>query len=155
MGGGNWVEIANEADIERLLSAFGGFHDSCIREIYYWTAQFVDAELSMHCQPDTHVRVLIQRQWKDPTAVELTFGEVTGFGISPPRRGYSLDIEGMWITKSEEGFLWSESPPEETPSGTWIAARTLWWRDASDWMGDTIRYGSLEGLPDLPLFNSQ
>ncbi|MCE9559942.1 MAG: hypothetical protein K8R88_13460 [Armatimonadetes bacterium] len=153
MNNGNWIEVDTEADIVSLMNAFGGFHDSCIREIYYWTAQFVDTNWDMRGEPDTHIRVLIQRQWENASAIELLFGEVISCTIAPPLRGFSPDIYRMWIVKSENGFRWSESPDEEFQSDTRIMSKKLWWRDVSDWMGDTIRYSSLEDLPALPLFN--
>jgi hypothetical protein len=50
-----------------------------------WTERYVDENLSMGMSPelDTNVRILFQRQFRDPSAIELLFEGVTQFHIIP------------------------------------------------------------------------
>lgn len=70
-----WNELNDSNDIEKLLKTFGGFHDSCLKELYMWTESYVDENLSMtmSIDLDTNVRILFQRQWDNPSAIELLF----------------------------------------------------------------------------------
>src|ERR1043165_9900300 len=89
-----WNPIASQADIERLLNLFGGFHDGCLREAHVWTEQHVNTDLSMHfgANLDTRVRLLIQRQFKEPSAIELLFEQVTAFHLQPSPENYDSTI---------------------------------------------------------------
>ena len=78
-----WIEVNDSEDIENLLEKFGGFHDSCLKELFMWTDSYVDENLSMgvSAELDTNVRILFQRQFRDPSAIELLFEGVTQFHI--------------------------------------------------------------------------
>ncbi|MDB5208010.1 MAG: hypothetical protein JWR72_3085 [Flavisolibacter sp.] len=43
-----WTEIIEQADIDILVSLYGFLHDSCLRDIYISTREFVDKKLAMH-----------------------------------------------------------------------------------------------------------
>ena len=81
----NWKEIKTQADAEALMDLFGGFHDGCIREAHLWTDHYVAPDLSMMCpgKLDNRIRILVQRQFKNPAAIELLFEEVTRFNLAP------------------------------------------------------------------------
>ena len=143
--GCEWQTVETDADVEQLLSRFGGFHDGCLREVHIWTGTWVSEDRAMHFPPnlDTHVRVLFQRQWLDPSAVELLFDAVTGFFLSPANLN---DIYDAALFISEGTIYWAdwcEWRPDclDRDGCTWIAARKLYWRDASKWMGEQLRYG--------------
>src|SRR5215212_4141203 len=44
-----WCNVETAADVERLLSTFGEFHDGCLREVHIWTETSVDDDLTMTC----------------------------------------------------------------------------------------------------------
>lgn len=144
-----WRQVVNDDDAEELLSTFGAFHDSVIRELYFWTGQFVD-DHAVHCDPETFARMLFQRGWPNPRAIELLFGEVIVCTIVPTPRGYDPMMSAGWITPTEQGWMWSEFEPAVPQEGSWVSAKSLWWRPV-DWMGSELRYGSMNDLPDLNL----
>ena len=78
------------------MHSFGGFHDGCLREAHIWTESFVDTDMKMSVASDldTRVRLLIQRQWKDPSAIELLFEQVTTFHLQPSPENYDSIIFG-------------------------------------------------------------
>ncbi len=148
-----WVEVTNQADLDLLMNTFGAFHDACIKEMYLWTESYVDSDLSMSCPPhlDTHVRLLIQRQFEDPSAIELLFDEVRRINVVPSPDNYDSIIFDATLLLREGIFYWADvgrwlPDQENSMNATWIAANKLKWRDASDWMGEKLRYGPQEGM---------
>lgn len=70
-----WNALNSQSDLNALLQLFGRFHDGCLREAHIWTEHSVNSEMVMSVSGDldTRVRLLIQRQWRDPSAIELLF----------------------------------------------------------------------------------
>ncbi len=144
-----WHRVKSEDDIEYLLKTFGGFHDSCLREIYIWTEQSVNEGMSMSCLSylDVRMRALFQRQWKNPSAIELLFEQVIGMNLISAPENYSAEILDAWLTQTDDIFRWSDSPAGVDEESTWFEAKVLWWREASEWMGPELRYGKISSLP--------
>ena len=102
----------------------------------------------MTCSPqlDTHVRLLIQRQFSAPSAIELLFDEVMGLNVAPSPDNYDSIIFEATLLLKEGVFYWADvgdwlPDQEDIIHTTWIAAQKLKWRDASEWMGGELRYG--------------
>jgi hypothetical protein len=143
-----WNLLASQAELDQLMNVFGGFHDGCIREAHVWTEHFVDTDLRMSCTGDldTRVRLLIQRQFTSPSAIELLFEQVVTFHLQPSPENYDSIILGAAMLCRDGTFYWAEdadwSPESSKRDDTsWIAAKKLSWRDASEWMGSDLRYG--------------
>jgi hypothetical protein len=149
-----WKELKDNNDIDNFIDAFGGFHDSCLKELYMWTESYVDENLSMGMSADldTNVRILFQRQCSNPSAIELLFEGVTQFHIVPSPINHDRIIYEAKLILHEGLFYWAvgdEWEPNNFNQGTnsWISARNLKWRDVSLWMGKRSRYGLI--TPDL------
>ncbi|WP_129691884.1 hypothetical protein [Gottfriedia acidiceleris] len=141
-----WNEIKTTEDIKNLLILFGGFHDSCLKELYLWTDSYVDEELSMAMSSGTNVRILFQRQFNNISAIELLFEGVRKFHISPPLEDYDSIIYGATLFFEEGLFYWADdsswSPKKNIGYDvSWISSKRLKWRDVSSWMGEDMRYG--------------
>src|SRR3989442_14907300 len=108
----SWREIRSQADADALMEAFGGFHDACLRELHLWTDHYVEPDLSMSCPGhlDTRARVLIQRQFRDPSAIELFFDEITRFNLVATPENYDSIIFTASLVVLEREIFWS---PEE------------------------------------------
>lgn len=149
-----WNPITAQSDIKHLLNVFGGFHDSCLREAHVWTDQYVSTDLSMKCDGNTQIRLLVQRQGKEPSAIELLFEKVTTFHLLPSRENYDSIIFGATMLRDDDVYYWADSAgwsPKlpERDSTTWVGAKKLSWRDASNWMGSQRRYGEQEFHPKI------
>ncbi|KAA0548490.1 hypothetical protein FZW96_07920 [Bacillus sp. BGMRC 2118] len=135
-----WNEIKNE-DIKDFLSMFGYFHDSCLKELMMWTEFSVDDNLAMAFGEglDTKIRLLIQRQEKNPSAIELLFEGVCESHLD--NYGFIYDAN---ITFQDETFYWANhydwKPNDADQDVTWIASKKIKWRDVSNWMGEKRRY---------------
>lgn len=92
-----WTEITDNADINRLMSDYGGFHDSCIVSISYESGSFVDAKGAMgDGSSDEHtVSLIVHSQWNKP--LELFFSGVRRCNISGFRESYFCDIFGATL----------------------------------------------------------
>jgi hypothetical protein len=129
------------------MDAFGGFHDGCLREMHVWTGYSVGRNLSMDVphEYELSARVLIQRQFESPSAIEMLFEQVVRINVVPPPENYDAIIYGATLLLRDGTFYWSPeeewSPENVAASQTFLASNRVSWRDASDWMGSTLRYG--------------
>jgi hypothetical protein len=144
----DWLSLAEAAELENLMLRFGNFHDGCVREIHIATGHYVDQDLSMTVDWRTNVRMLVQRQYRDPSAIELRFDSVISMHLSPPPPNCeSIIIDAAFFVR-DGIYYWADNSlwkPERACDGntTWIAARHVYWRDASDWLGPRPRYLAL------------
>ncbi|MEH6940031.1 hypothetical protein V7056_19630 [Bacillus sp. JJ664] len=141
-----WKEIKTSDDIKKLQMVFGGFHDSCLKELYLWTDSYVDEDLSMAMTSGTNVRILFQRQFENTSAIELLFEGVKQFHMSPPPEDYDSIIYGASLLIEDELIYWANdsswSPTNNIDYDvSWISSKRLRWRDVSSWMGEKMRYG--------------
>ena len=138
-----------------MLDTFGGFHDSCLKELYMSTESNVSEDLSMAAPTglDTNVRILFQRQFRNPSAIELLFEGVTQLHMLPSPENYDSIIFDATLILYNDLFYWANQgdwKPENNALDTssWIVATRLKWRDASSWMGDKNRYGVINEYPN-------
>lgn len=151
----NWNKLTDQIDIENFMELFGGFHDSCFKELHMWNKTFVDDDfsMSMSFELDTCVRVLFQRQVSEPSAIELLFKGVTQFHVIPRAKGQDSIIYGAKLMFKDGLFYWAENEEWQIHQPflhpiSWISAKELLWRDVSLWMGEEQRYGVLENEQD-------
>jgi hypothetical protein len=143
----NWNEVKTQQEADRLMELFGDFHDSCLREAHLWTEHYVSNDLSMSCTGtlDNQIRLLIQRQFKNPAAIEMLFEEITRFNLVPTPENYDSIINSATLLVRDGTTFWSPEG-DWTPDkldrdcATWIAAKRLFWREV-DWLGNALRYG--------------
>jgi hypothetical protein len=144
----DWIEIASQEDVDHLMEVFGGFHDSCLREVHVWTDHWVRPDLSMYYPSDlnTQIRILFQRQVQSHSAIEILFEKVTHFNLAPTPEHYYPIIFGARMA-IEDGIIYWANDEDWSPESasinihTWISARQARWRDVSPWMGAELRYG--------------
>lgn len=58
--------VQDQEDADRLLQAYGGFHDSCLVESYYRSGASVDEEGAMGFggEKDRELHLILHSQWK-------------------------------------------------------------------------------------------
>ena len=140
-----WNAVETQREAERLMEVFGDFHDSCLHEAHLWTDHYVSDDLSMSCPEnlDNRIRFLIQRQAKEPAAIELLFEEVTRFNLVPSPENYFSIIFSATLLVSDGIVFWSPvgnwTPDKpDRDAVTWISAKHLFWREV-DWLGGQLR----------------
>ncbi|MCM3707070.1 MULTISPECIES: hypothetical protein [Cytobacillus] len=103
-----WVEIKGNDDIKDVLDRYGHFHDSCLKELMMWTESYVDHSRSMRVGDglDTKIQMLFQRQFLNPSAIELLFEEVTHFQLKPRAENDDSIIYDAVLMLRENTFYW-------------------------------------------------
>ncbi|OXM82283.1 hypothetical protein CF651_31760 [Paenibacillus rigui] len=147
----DWIPLNTQEDLDKFMNLFGWFHDACLKELYLWTEHYVDFNYSMGVSDklDNRIRTLFQRQWQNPSAIELLFEEVIKLSISPSPENYdSIIYEGTFLYDNGI-FYWADdrnwNPNKKLDyKVNWIAARKVSWREVSNWMGKQQRYGIVE-----------
>ena len=143
----NWNIIKTQADADALMRTFMGFHDSCIREAHLWTDLWVSEDSNMHLAvpTDNKLRLLFQRQWKNPSAIELLFEKVIRFNMVPAPDNNDPIIYDATLIAWDGEIFWADdcSCTPDNPNRdryTWISAKKLSWHPV-DWLGPQLHYG--------------
>lgn len=123
-------------ELQSFLKTVGSFHDGIIKEVHWINRDYVAESLSMRAYQLADASMLVQRQWAEPSAVEIQFESV-----------WKMHLDTV-------NFVFDSSAGTEMSSATLGDARSLLvlnieyssvafekmrWRDASDWMGPDVR----------------
>lgn len=88
-----WNEIADEEDLNSFMDAMYGFHDSCVKEIKYISGAYVEETLSMFPINNRRIlSVIIQRQFKNPSVIEMQFMGLKYLRLFPNDENYTSEI---------------------------------------------------------------
>jgi len=144
-----WNKISNCKDISSLLNYYGGFHDSCIKELRYTSGMGVNDDKAMFMgeSKDWQVNITFQRQWS-PVAVELRFIGMRAMNIAGWQSNYFGDIFSCYLAmhndliagRDEDLIVWADSAgfnPKDShergflaePMTSYIVAEELQWRE--------------------------
>lgn len=88
-----WIEVKDDAAIEKLMSDFHGFHDSVIVLISYNSGSYVDEDEVMYHMigADGHTLLMtLHSQWSKP--IELLFSGVRRCNIAGFQERYFKDL---------------------------------------------------------------
>lgn len=87
-----WTEITNDESIKELMSAFCGFHDSCIVSISYNSGNYVDKDGGMGCGDSNEhtISMILHSQYKK--RLELFFSGVRRCSVTGFRESFFCDI---------------------------------------------------------------
>lgn len=113
-----WIDITDNASIDKLMSDYVGFHDSCIVSVNYSSGAFVDDNGAMgDGSADEHtVSLIVHSQCRGP--LELCFSGVRKCCITGFRECYFCDIYGATLsfrsdllgkTRDDELIVWANS----------------------------------------------
>ena len=141
-----WNKIIDEKDIQDFMNKVGLFHDACIKEMRYYSGAYVDDNLAMYPINDKRIlSVIIQRQFKELSMIELQFVGLKYLSLFPVDEEYTCEIldSKMFI---KDGFIYwcddgdiSEDDFKEY-EGTLICASKLRWRDIENRIGQDDFY---------------
>ena len=134
-----WTAIQSQADIDTLMKAYGGFHDSCITGIHYENGNQVDGSLAMSWGNEEQFCLVmsIQRQGT-PKDIELCFTGLRRINLSGCDTRYFsmfdcfLSFYGPYIVWADGECFHPEHPVKEDQlTGdmyTFVVADHLKWR---------------------------
>lgn len=136
-----WNEIIDDNDLKSFMERVGYFHDSCIKELKYLSGAYVDEELSMYPINDRRVlNVIIQRQFKDFSMIEMEFKGLKYLKLFPVDDKYTCEILESTMILKEDGIYWCDcgglsKDDINEYNGTLICASKLRWRSINKCMG--------------------
>lgn len=139
----SWNSIKNQQDVDELNGIFDNFHDSCLKEMCFSTGGFVTRELAMNVIGSPIARFLFQRQANEKTVIELEFKDVLQINIKPVGSNQGVDIISTHLYFEDGIFFWSEKDyefHEKKETTTWIAAKSVQWREREDALGEKMVY---------------
>lgn len=143
-----WNEINSQEELKSFMDMIYAFHDSCIKELKYISGAYVGESLSMHPVNDQRIlRMIIQRQFKNPSVIELEFIGLKYLKLFPNDEEYTCEIFGATMILKEDYIIWcnygglSEDELDEF-TGTVICASQVRWRVVDEYIGSKEVYVS-------------
>ena len=135
-----WNEIANEQELNKFMDDIYGFHDSCLKELKYISGAYVEKNLSMRpINEKRTLSVIIQRQFKNPSVIELQFEELKYLKLFPNDE-YTCEILDATMILKEDCIYWCDcgglsEEDIESYTGTVICASKVRWRAVDKYIG--------------------
>lgn len=141
-----YIKINSDKDIEILMNKFNGFHDSCLKELRYYSGSYVDNDGGMY--PFNSIRcitIIFQSQNADIRAIEMKFEKIEKLNLFPQNEEYDSIIYGASIKKIDNIFYWSEwenfrFEDLDKEEGTWLSAQKISWRPLENALGEKRIY---------------
>ncbi len=143
-----WHEIADEEDLNSFMDAMYGFHDSCVKEIKYISGAYVEETLSMFPINNRRIlSVIIQRQFKNPSVIEMQFMGLKYLRLFPNDENYTSEILDATMIIKEDRIYWCDcgglsEKDIESYTGTTICASKVRWRAADEYIGPKEIYAA-------------
>ncbi|WP_339792026.1 hypothetical protein [uncultured Imperialibacter sp.] len=136
-----WDEIKDEVDIENFLHLYGHFHDSCLRDAYIQTRESVAADLTMTFDGNWTAVLLFQRQYRNPTVIEMKFDNLSQFNFKAADPDYNSLIFDVTFNKTEGIFYWASEGGWTLGDNsiTWISSSRVFWRERPALIGPVAR----------------
>lgn len=137
---GLWNTVSTLEELEAFLNHVGHFHDGVLKEVHWVNQDFVNEALCLLPEQLATARLLVQRQWKDPSAVEIVL-----------KRVWSLKLDTVAFIFDSMAST-EPTPPGEPPlqllrldlEASVMTFERMYWRDASEMMGADVRFGPFE-----------
>jgi hypothetical protein len=136
-----WTEIKNKSDIDKLMDLYGYFHDSCLRDVYISTREFVDQGLAMHFDNKLTASLLFQRQYGPMTVLEIKFEDIEHFNFRPFTEAENAVIYDATLIIKNDLFYWADLADWKMGDNDsiWISGKRLFWRQRPELIGNIRR----------------
>ena len=124
-----------------MIELYGNFHDGCLREVHIVTEESVKKDLSMTFSGQLTATLLFQRQYENPTVIELKFENVRQFNFNPPGPGYDSIIYDATFKKIDNLFYWASEDDWKLGDNdaVWISGEKVFWRERPELIGQVNR----------------
>lgn len=142
-----WNIIRNQKDVDEFMESVFGFHDSCIKECKYISGAYVKDNLSMFpINSMRTLRIIIQRQFKENSMIEMKFYGLKKLIMAPADENYTCEILDSELVFKDGLIWWTDGSVEndEVPKTFLVCAAGLQWRNIDGYMGDKEFYSTVE-----------
>lgn len=124
-----WNYVENEKDIETLMRAFGGFHDSVLRTLNYISGSR-KVERGMIVTDDIRqVTMIFDSDWS--RSIEIVFEGVLALNLRPAKDNFDSVIYSATIILKDETILFYDNDvnsEHKDYEGTWLNALGMRWK---------------------------
>lgn len=144
-----WYEINSQRELINFLEKMCYFHDSCIKEMKYYSGAYVNDNLSMHPINDKRVLcIVVQRQFENNSMIEIEFSGLKFLKLFPECEKYTCEILESTMILKKDCVYWCDSgglseSDLDNYNGTMICANKFRWRCIDDCMGKKEFYKSV------------
>lgn len=128
-------------ELNLFLNAVGGFHDGIIKEMHWVNRDFIDSNLAMRPYTFSLATILVQRQWKEPSAVLIVFDRMHSLTLDTNDFVFDSDCE------------FSEDLLILNIQQSTFKFKSMSYEFKSEWMGIDVRLGS-ESSPSVKLLRA-
>lgn len=141
-----YKSIETQEDIDVLMMEFKDFHDSCIKELNYYSGGYVDVDRTMHpINSVRNVSIIFQSQISDYPVIEMKFELIHQLNLQPRPENYDCIIYESSLVKIDELFYWSEWGRFQLEDihnckGTWVSAEGIKWRFLQNALGEKSEF---------------
>jgi len=138
--------IKTQEDINYLMEKFFYFHDSCIKELKYYSGGYVAENRAMFpFNSARNVSIIFQSQKGGLPAIEMQFEQTHRLNLEPRSDEFDCIIYESSLVKIDEVFYWSEWSNFKLDdinkiNRTWISAEKIKWRQLNNAMGEKELY---------------
>ena len=146
-----WNEIVCKDDLNSFMSLFGGFHDSCLKEIKYVSGAYVNNDLSMHpFNKDRSLKVIFQRQYENPSVIEMEFFGLLKMNLFLEDADfYTCEITSATMILYEDEVIWCDcgglsENDIKNYEGILICGSRVRWRPVDEYIGQNEVYKSVD-----------
>lgn len=136
-----WIEVKDQQDIDKLMESYGFFQDSCLRDLYMSTREFVDDQRVMHFNNTLTASLLFQREFGSDAVLELKFENIERLNFKPFEEKEHPVIYDVTIRKQNGLIYWADSANWEIDDhdSIWISGKKLFWRFRPELLGNIKR----------------
>lgn len=142
-----WNEIKTQEQLKEFMESVFYFHDSCLKEFKYLSGAYVKKEtLAMHPINEKRIlKVIIQRQFKDMSVIEMEFSGLKHLNFYPVDDFYTCEILDSKMILKDDCFYWCDDfniseDDFADYKGTLICAEKFRWRVAEEYLGEDEMY---------------
>lgn len=140
-----WNLLETQEDIDNLIRVFGGFHDSCIKQVFIRSREFVDERLTMPFDNTPMIRLFFQRQADIIPSIEIQFDEVKYFNWKYDDLTYDTGLSIIYeavLEQRDHLIYWAEDidwreKDADKDEFRWLAAVQAKWRIVADGLGES------------------
>ena len=136
-----WIEVKDQQDIDKLMESYGFFQDSCLRDLYLSTREFIDDARVMHFNNTPTASLLFQLEFGSDAVLELTFEDIERLNFKAFKEKEHPVIYDATIRKQNGLFYWADSANWEIDDhdSIWISGKKLFWRFRPELLGNIKR----------------
>ncbi len=141
-----WNEITTEQDLLEFLEKHGYFHDSCIKEIKYYSGAYVKEDLCMWpFNNDSSLKMIVQRQHEDNSVIEFMFNKLKFLKVFPCDDKYTCEILDISMFFDDNLIYFCDCGGHtkekiKNYEGTVICAESFCWRVCENCLGSKEVY---------------